>query len=71
MNDKIPDDFLMTFGKHSGQKIGNVDPGYLLWFMDQPWAPSDRTEEYLYCIQNNDLLLQEYEEQYDRPWCSR
>ena len=67
MADRIPDDFVITWGKHAGKKIGDVPCAYLLWFLEQDWA-REYPEVYQYVIQEQDTLLEEYEKEYDRSW---
>lgn len=49
MSKKDLEDYEMTFGKHKGEKIGNLDASYLLWLVDEcefcPWQVKKYVEE--------------------------
>lgn len=35
---KLDDDCIMPFGKHKGQRLGDVPDHYLRWFLSQDWC---------------------------------
>ena len=35
---RLHDDSIMPFGKHQGQRLGEVPDGYWRWFLRQEWA---------------------------------
>lgn len=35
---KLDDDSPMPFGKHRGQRLGDVPDAYLRWFLNQSWC---------------------------------
>lgn len=42
---KLDDDSIMPFGKHKGQRLGEVPDHYWRWFLQQEW-----------CDQHQDLV---------------
>ena len=37
---KLDDDSRMTFGKHKGKRLGEIEDGYWHWFLCQDWCDS-------------------------------
>ena len=35
---KLDDDSPMPFGKHKGQRLGDVPDSYFKWFLNQAWC---------------------------------
>lgn len=44
----MKDSDLMPFGKHKGEKLGDVPASYLLWLGDQPDVKQRHPELYAY-----------------------
>lgn len=57
---KTNDKYIMPFGKHKGEAIGDVPASYLLWFFEQPWARKYRPV-YNYIFENKEYLEEENE----------
>lgn len=38
MNTTLHDDDEMPFGKHKGERLGNVPDNYWRWFLSQDWC---------------------------------
>ena len=58
----ITDNFLISFGKHKGKRIGDVPASYLIWFYEQDWAEK-WPDVYSYCKENYNCLIAEVDEQ--------
>jgi uncharacterized protein (DUF3820 family) len=51
---KLNDDDKMPFGKHKGERLGDVPDDYLLWFVRQEWSVSyPDLVEYAQLIEEN------------------
>lgn len=48
------DDYEMTFGKHQGERLGDIPDGYFRWLSEQDWL-EDKYPELLAYIQENEL----------------
>ena len=47
----LHDDNLMPFGKHKGQRLGDVPDDYLIWFLRQDWCEKyPRLVDYAQCV---------------------
>lgn len=60
MTEKTTDKYIMPFGKHKGEAIGDVPAQYLLWFFEQPWSTKYRAV-YGYIYENKKYLEKEAE----------
>lgn len=58
---KVSDDYLIPFGKHKGQKIGEVPASYLDWLSGQEWI-GDWHEVDKYIRENREEIDKELEE---------
>lgn len=38
MTIKLNDDDVMPFGKYKGQRLGEIEDSYFLWFLKQEWS---------------------------------
>ena len=55
---KTNDKYIMPFGKHKGEAIGDVPASYLLWFFEQVWSTKYRAV-YGYIVENKKHLEKE------------
>lgn len=53
------DSDLMPFGKHDGEKLGDVPASYLLWLGDQPWVERSWPDLFGYILGNFERLEKE------------
>lgn len=57
------DDSIMPFGKHRGEKLGDIPDSYFIWLLNEDWVAEKFPSIWKYCIDNQDYLEHE---NYDR-----
>lgn len=55
---KLTDETVMTFGLHKGQKLGDINAGYLLWLLKE-LSDDFRVNLFRYLSENEEALRQE------------
>lgn len=64
------DSYIMPFGKHKGQKLGDVPAGYLVWLSEQEDdGRYPKVREYI--KKNLQHLVKESEEDKRRQWSGK
>lgn len=66
--DPVPDDYIIPFGKHQGEKIGDVSAGYLLWCLQKDWMKPKYPKMHQYLVNEQDTLLEEFEKDHGHAW---
>lgn len=54
---------LMDFGKHKGEKLGDVPAKYLLWCYEQSFIKKSKPRLYAYLVKNIKRIEKEFEEE--------
>lgn len=52
---KFTDDSVMTFGKHRGKKLGDIEASYLLWLLGE-MRDDEKCKLYQYLVENEKAL---------------
>lgn len=55
----ISDDYTMPFGKHKGERIGEVPASYLLWLFEQDDLEQTRPQLFEYISEHEEALYRE------------